>query len=68
MATSSGAPAAISALTSSAKRKTRWTIMVFMAAETVEGFAPLGQMAIDDLAELKKVSSNAFLDIFVHTQ
>jgi hypothetical protein len=69
MVTGGGAPAAISALTSSAKRKTRWTIMVFMAAETVEGFAPLDDEAEKDLAELMKVQGvpgfRDFVDVFV---
>jgi hypothetical protein len=43
----------------------RWTVMVFMAAEDVEGFAPLAQEARDDVAEMESLPPSPNLDIFV---
>lgn len=46
-------------------REPRWTVMVFMAAETIEGSAPLHEAAHADLAEMNFVSSGDGLNIFI---
>lgn len=48
---------------------TKWTVMVFMGAETEEGNAPMLQPAADDLVEMATVGSGAPLKVFaqVHT-
>jgi hypothetical protein len=43
----------------------KWTVMVFMGANTVEGFAPLVNAAKDDLAEMNTLASGKSLDLFV---
>ena len=46
-------------------REPKWTVMVFMAAETIEGSAPLHDAADADLAEMEFVGSGGGLNIFV---
>jgi hypothetical protein len=43
----------------------KWTVMVFMGAATIEGNAPLGDAAQNDLAEMQFVGSGGPLNIFV---
>ena len=48
----------------------KWTVMVFMGAETEDGNAPMIQPAIDDLVEMATVGSGRALNIHVqvHTR
>ena len=43
----------------------KWTVMVFMAAETIDGSAPLHEAAEADLDEMRAVGSGDTLNIFV---
>jgi hypothetical protein len=43
----------------------KWTVMVFMVADQVEGFEPLFEAADDDLKEMNRVTSNDNMDLFV---
>lgn len=43
----------------------KWTVMIFMGADGVEGNKPLREEALADLAELKAVTASADLSIFV---
>ena len=51
--------------TTSKPAKARWTVMVFMGADGVEGNVSLAEEAKKDIAELTKVGSGDTLDIFV---
>lgn len=42
----------------------KWTVMVFMGADGVEGNEPLGKQALDDLNEMATVGSNGDFNIF----
>jgi hypothetical protein len=42
----------------------RWTVMVFMAAETVEGSTPLHAAAAADLKEMREVQSDPGFNLF----
>src|SRR5262245_63687780 len=49
----------------------KWTVMVFMGADTVAGSEPLGNAVRNDLEEINSVSKTDALDVFVevhHTQ
>ena len=43
----------------------KWTVMVFMGADTIQGNAPLGNAALADIAEMEAVGSGGPLNIFV---
>jgi hypothetical protein len=45
--------------------KWKWTVMVFMGADNVEGTAPLADAAAADIAEMAAVGSGGRLNIFV---
>jgi hypothetical protein len=47
------------------KRGPKWTVMVFMGAESIEGNEPLDQAADDDLFEIRSVGGTETLEIFV---
>lgn len=49
---------------------TKWTVMVFMGADTVAGNAPMLDAAVADLAEMATVGSGGPLNVFaqVHTR
>jgi hypothetical protein len=46
------------------QRRPKWTVMVFMAAETVVGSVPLHAAAASDLKEMEYVGSGGDLNIF----
>jgi hypothetical protein len=46
-------------------RGPKWTVMVFMGAESIEGNEPLDQAADDDLDEIESVGGSETLEIFV---
>jgi Clostripain family len=48
-----------------ASQSSKWTVMVFMGAATIEGTAPLIDAAEADLAEMRFVGSGDALNIFV---
>jgi Clostripain family len=54
-----------SASKSSGDRPPKWTVMVFMGADTIEGNAPLGDAVDADLDEMRFVGGGKNLDIFV---
>lgn len=43
----------------------KWTVMVFMGADTIAGNAPLVDAAIADITEMRAVGSGGHLNIFV---
>ena len=45
--------------------QTKWTVMVFMGADNVEGTASLKSFAKSDLEEMAQVGSDGPLSIFV---
>jgi hypothetical protein len=47
------------------KEGPKWTVMVFMGADTIEGNAPLGDAVDADLEEMRSVGGGENLDIFV---
>lgn len=42
----------------------KWTVMVFMGADTIENNAPLDEAALADIVEMEKVGSGGHLNIF----
>jgi hypothetical protein len=48
-----------------ASKKAKWTVMVFMGADTIKGNAPLIKAAEADLREMRSVGSGERLNIFV---
>jgi Clostripain family len=53
------------ASTSDVNREPKWTVMVFMGADTIEGNEPLDDAANADLDEIKSIGGAITLDIFV---
>jgi len=47
------------------KRKPKWTVMVFMGADTIEGTEPLDEAAAADLDEIRFVGGAETLDVYV---
>ena len=54
-----------STTSSNQKRDPKWTVMVFMGADTIEGNEPLDTPALDDIREIESFSGARFLDVFV---
>ena len=47
------------------KRDPKWTVMVFMGADFIEGNVDLDQAATDDLEEIESIGASETLEIFV---
>ena len=48
-----------------ASKDAKWTVMVFMGADSIEGNAPLLDAAEADLLEMRSVGSGEALNVFV---
>jgi len=60
-----GAGSEYKSVPETAEDGTKWTVMVFMGADKVEGTASLREFAKSDLAEMAAVGSGGSLEIFV---